>query len=130
MTDEAIDVGDRPEFGDYPAGTEVFSAKFDAEDFQDPMWLDGREYPEGAVITIRRGQAPPQGWVMRHAHLNDLERAELVFQMHADRESLSALYDLKDESFEEFVRAWDRDGGVSPGKSPRSTRRSKTTKKR
>lgn len=120
----------RPEFGEYPAGTEIFSAKFDADDFQDPMWLDGREYPDGAVISIRRGQAPPQGWVLRHAHLSDLERTELVFRMHADSAALTVLYDLKDETLEEFIEAWDRDGGVTPGKSPRSTRRSKTTKKR
>lgn len=127
MTEEATN---RPEFGEYPAGTEVFSAKFDADDFQSPMWLDGREYPDGAVITIRRGERPSQGWVMRNAHLSDLERADLVFRIHADAEALSALYDLTDESFDEFVRAWDRDGGVTLGKSPRSTRRSKATKKR
>lgn len=128
MSEEAT--VDRPEFGEYPVGTEVFSAKFDAEDFQDPMWLDGREYPDGAVITIRRGKTPPQGWVLRHRNLSDLDRADLVFRMHADTDALSALYDLGDESFDEFVTAWSDDGGVSPGKSPRSTRRSKTTKKR
>lgn len=121
---------DRPEFGDYPAGTEVFSAKFDADDFQDPMWLEGREYPDGAVITIRRGKTPPQGWVLRHRNLSDLDRADLVFRMHADDDALGALYDLSDEAFDEFVTAWDADGGVTPGKSPRSTKRSKSTKRR
>lgn len=129
MTDDAT--ADRPEFGDYPAGTEVFSAKFDAEDFQDPMWLDGREYPNGAVITIRRGKTPPQGWLLRHQHLSNLKRADLVFRMHADDDALDALYDLTNESFDEFVIAWNDDGGgVTPGKSPRSTKRSKTTKRR
>lgn len=126
----AEDVSGRPEFGEYPAGTEVFSAKFDAEDFQDPMWLDGREYPDGAVIKIRRGKTPPQGWVLRHRHLSDLDRADLVFRMHADDDSINALYDLNDEAFDEFVTTWDADSGVTPGKSPRSTRRSKPTKKR
>jgi len=121
---------DRPEFGDYPAGTEVFSAKFDAEDFQDPMWLDGREYPDGAVITIRRGKTAPQGWVLRHRHLSNLDRADLVFRMHADEDALDALYDLNDEAFDEFVIAWDEDGGVTPGKSPRSTKLSKRKKRR
>lgn len=127
MTDSVVD---RPEYGDYPAGTEVFSAKFDADDFQDPMWTDGRSYPDGAVISIRRGQAPPQGWVMRHAHLSDLERAELVFRMHADADALTVMYDLTDDALDEFVKAWDADGGVTPGKSPRSTRQSRRTKKR
>jgi len=117
------DTAGRPEVGDYPAGTEVFSASFDAEDFQDPMWLEGREYLGGAVISIRRESAPPQGWILRHLHLSDLERAELVFRMHADEASLTALYDLKDEAFEKFIQDWDRDGGVNPGKLPASTRR-------
>lgn len=120
MTDGTVG---RPEFGDYPAGTEVFTASFAAEDFQDPMWLEGREYPGGAAISIRRGSPPPQGWILRHVHLSDLQRAELVFRMHADDAALIALYDLKDEAFEAFIRDWDRDGGVNPGKSPASTRR-------
>lgn len=120
MADEAPS---RPEFGNYPAGVEVFAARFEVEDFQDPMWLGGREYPDGANISIRRGSPPPQGWILRHLHLSDLERAELVFRTHADDDALVALYDLKDEAFEQFIRDWDRDGGVNPGKSPESTRR-------
>lgn len=128
MTDE-VSV-DRPEYGEYPAGTEVFTAKFDAEDFQDPMWSEGREYPDGAVIKIRRGQNAPQGWVLRNRHLSNLERADLVFRMHADGDALGALYDLNDDAFDEFVKAWNEDGGVTPGKSRRSTPPSKPKKRR
>lgn len=124
------EVSDRPEYGEYPGGTEVFAASFDADDFQDPMWLDGREYPNGAVIQVRRSVRPPQGWVLRHRNLSQLERADLVFRMHADDEALSALYDLNDEAFDEFCRAWDEDGGVTPGKSPNSSQRSKPKKQR
>jgi hypothetical protein len=124
------EVSDRPEFGDYPAGTEVFTAKFDAEDFQDPIWLDGREYPNGAIIKIRRSEKPHQGWLLRHRHLSQLERADLVFRLHADDDALDVLYDLNDDAYDEFVTAWDEDGGVTLGKSPRSSRRSKTTKRR
>lgn len=127
MTDSVVD---RPEYGEYPAGTEVFSAKFDADDFQDQRWLEGREYPDGAVISIRRGKTPPQGWVLRHRHLSNLERSDMVFRMHADDAAIGALYDLNDEAFDEFVTAWDEDGGVTPGKSPRSTPRSKPKKRR
>lgn len=121
---------DRPEFGDYPAGTEVFSAKFDADDFLDPMFNDGREYPKGAVITLKRGKEMPQAWILRHAGVDYDVRLRMYLKIFADDDAMIAIFDLNDEAFEEFFDAWDRDGGVTPGKSPKSTQRSKRTKKR
>ena len=124
------DVSGRPEFGEYPAGTEVFSAKFDAEDFLDPMFNDGREYPDGAVITIKRGKAIPKAWILRHASVDPDLRLKLYMQIFADEDAMTAIFDLTDDGFKEFFDAWDADGGVTPGKSPRSTRLSKPKKRR
>lgn len=128
MTEEVK--ADRPEYGEYPAGTEVFSAKFDADNFLDPMFNDGREYPKGAVITLKRGKEMPQAWIIRHAGLDYDVRLRMYLQIFADDDALTALFDLNDDAFEEFFEAWDADGGVTPGKSRKSTPRSKATKKR
>lgn len=127
MTDTTAD---RPEFGDYPAGTEVFSAKFDADDFLDPMFNDGREYPQGAIISLQRGKTMPQSWVIRHAGLDNDVRLKMYLRIFADDDAMTALFDLNDEAFEDFFDAWDKDGGVTPGKSPRSMPRSNRKKKR
>lgn len=128
MTEEVT--VDRPEFGDYPAGTEVFSAKFDAEDFLDPEFNDGREYPDGAIISIKRGKPIPQAWIIRHAGMDHDLRLKLYLKIFADDDALMAIFDLNDEAYKEFFDAWDEDGGVTPGKSPRSTKPSKRKKRR
>lgn len=128
MSDEAT--VDRPEFGDYPAGTEVFSAKFDAEDFLPAKFNDGREYPDGAIIRVERGSEIPQSWVIRHAGMDYDLRIQKYLSIFADREALTAILDLTGDAFDEFFEAWDADGGVTPGKSQKSTPRSKRKKRR
>ena len=128
MSDDAT--VDRPEFGDYPAGTEVFSAKFDAEDFLDSMFNDGREYPDGAVIAIKRGKPIPKAWVIRHSNVDPDLRLKIYMQIFADDDAMTAIFDLNDDAFKEIFDAWDADGGVTPGKSPRSTQPSKRKKRR
>ena len=109
--------------GDYPAGSALFCARFDAEDFDDD-WGEG-DFSEGATVAIRRGTGvPPQGWIIRHAHLSDLERTKAIIEKHASPDALAILYSLKDSAFDAFVEAWGKDGGMQPGKSNRSARRS------
>lgn len=132
---DGLDKGDEPlsivdEWGgDYPAGTALFCAKFDAEDFDDD-WGEG-DFSEGATVAIRRGTGvPPQGWIIRHAHLSDLERTKAIIEKHASPDALAILYSLKDTAFDAFVEAWGKDGGMAPGKSNRSARRSANRKRR
>lgn len=115
--------------GDYPAGSALFCAKFDAEDF-DTDWGED-EFPEGATVAIRRGTGiPPQGWIIRHAHLTDLERTKAILEKHASPDALRILYSLNDKTFDAFVEAWGKDGGMTPGKSNRSARRSANMRRR
>lgn len=115
--------------GDYPAGTSLFCASFDAEDFNSE-WSEG-DWSEGATVAIKRGTGtPPQGWIIRHAHLTDLERTKAILEKHASSDALAILYSLNDQSFDAFVEAWGKDGGMTPGKSNRSARRSASTKRR
>lgn len=115
--------------GDYPAGTQLFCAKFDADDF-DNDWGEG-DFEDGATVAIRRGSGvPPQGWIIRHAHLTDLERTKAILEKHASPDALAILYSLKDTAFDAFVDAWGKDGGMTPGKSKRSARRSGSTRRR
>lgn len=121
---------DRPEYGEYPAGTEVFTAKFDAEDFLPAKFNDGREYPDGAIIRVERGSEIPQSWLIRHAGIDYDLRLKKYLAIFADSEALTAIFDLTGDAFDEFFEAWDADGGVTPGKSQRSTPRSKRKKRR
>lgn len=115
--------------GDYPPGTSLFCARFDADDF-DNDWGEG-DFDEGATVAIRRGTGiPPQGWILRHAHLTDLERTKAILEKHASPDALRILYSLKDAAFDAFVEAWGKDGGMTPGKSKRSARRSGNTRRR
>lgn len=115
--------------GDYPAGTALYCAKFDPEDFNED-WAVG-DYEDGATVAIQRGTGvPPQGWIIRHAHLNDLERTKLILEKHASPDALTILYSLNDKAFDAFVEAWGKDGGMTPGKSKRSARRSGNTRRR
>lgn len=115
--------------GDYPAGTQLFCAKFDADDF-DHDWGEG-DYSEGATVAIKRGTGTPsEGWLLRHAHLNDGERTKVILEKHASRDALTILYSLRDSVFESFIEAWGKDGGMQPGKSNRSARRSANRKRR
>lgn len=115
--------------GDYPPGTSLFCAKFDAEDFDDD-WGEG-DFSDGATVAIKRGTGvPPQGWIIRHAHLSDLERTKAILEKHASPDALAILYSLKDSAFDAFVDAWGADGGMKPGKSNRSARRSGRMKRR
>ena len=133
---DGLDKGDEPlsivdEWGgDYPPGTPLFCAKFDAEDYNDE-WGEG-DFSEGATVAIRRGSGvPPQGWIIRHAHLSDLERTKAIIEKHASPwDALAILYSLKDSAFDAFVEAWGKDGGMAPGKSGRSARRSANRKRR
>lgn len=114
---------------DYPAGSELFCAQFDADDFDD-RWTEA-DYSDGATVAVRRGSGmPPQGWILRHAHLSDLERTKAILEKHASADALAILYDLKDGPFDDFLEAWGKDGGMQPGKSNRSARRSASSKRR
>jgi hypothetical protein len=115
--------------GDYPPGTSLFCAKFDPDDF-DEDWGEG-DFSDGATVAIKRGTGvPPQGWIIRHAHLSDLERTKAILEKHASPDALAILYSLKDSAFDAFVEAWGKDGGMAPGKSNRSARRSGRMKRR
>ena len=115
--------------GDYPVGTQLFCAKFDADDF-DASWGEG-DYSDGATVAIQRGTGTPtEGWILKHAHLNDGERTKLILEKHASRDAMTILYSLKDQVFEAFIEAWGKDGGMQPGKSNRSARRSANRKRR
>lgn len=135
---DGLDEGDKPlsivdEWaGDYPAGSQLFCAKFDAEDFEDGVWTEGvGDFSEGSTVAIRRGNGlPPKGWILQHAHLNDGERSKLILEKHASPDALRILYALKDSVFEAFIDAWGKDGGMTPGKSNRSARRSANTRRR
>lgn len=134
---DGVDDGDEPMSiveewgGDYPPGTPLFCAKFEAEDFADDVWGEGGDFSEGATVAIRRGNGmPPQGWIIRHAHLNDLERTKAIIEKHASPDALRILYSLKDAPFDAFVTAWGKDGGLEPGKSNRSARRAANRKRR
>lgn len=135
---DGLDQGDEPlsivdEWaGDYPAGTQLFCAKFDADDFQSGVYsVGGADWSEGATVAIRRGEGvPPQGWIIQHAHLSDLERTKAILNLHASVDAQTILYSLKDQVFDAFVEAWGKDGGMSPGKSNRSARRSANRKRR
>lgn len=115
--------------GDYPPGSALFCARFEAEDF-DENWGEG-DFSEGATVAIRRGEgAPPQGWILRHAHLSDLERTKAILERFASQDALAILYSLKDQAFDSFVEAWGKDGGMTPGKSNRSQRRAASKRRR
>ena len=115
--------------GDYPPGTALYCAKFDPDDFNTD-WSEG-DFSEGATVAIKRGTGvPPQGWIIRHAHLSDLERTKAILEKHASRDALAILYSLNDSVFDAFVEAWGKDGGMEPGKSNRSARRSGRTRRR
>lgn len=115
--------------GDYPAGSALFCAKFDADDF-DTDWGEG-DFEDGATVAILRGSGmPAKGWIIRHAHLTDLERTKAILEKHASLDALAILYSLKDSAFDAFVEAWSKDGGMGPGKSNRSARRSASTRRR
>lgn len=118
---------------DYPKGTALFCAKFTADDFEQGVWggAGGADFSDGATVAIRRGEGtPPQGWIIRHAHLSDLERTKAILELHASPDALVILYALKDSAFDAFVEAWSKDGGMTPGKLNRSARRSANRKRR
>lgn len=115
--------------GDYPSGTALFCAKFTADDF-DSDWGEAK-FPEGATVAIRRGSGrPSQGFILRHAQLSEGELTKVILERHASADALTILYSLKDTVFDAFVEAWGKDGGMTPGKSNRSARRSGSTRRR
>ena len=115
--------------GDYPPGTALFCAKFDPEDFNTDWGV--ADFEDGATVAIRRGTGlPPRGWIIQHAHLNDGERTKAILEKHASADALAILYSLNDSAFDAFVEAWGKDGGMTPGKSNRSARRSGRTRRR
>lgn len=108
---------------DYPPGTELFVAAFDADDFDDVYGEN--EYPEGSTLAVMRCSHKPQpGWVRKHAHMSDLERTFALIEMHASERALAILDDLKEGPWNDFIDKWGRDGGLIQGKSARSARRS------
>ncbi|QFG09968.1 tail assembly chaperone [Mycobacterium phage Antsirabe] len=135
---DGLDDGDEPMSivdewgGDYPPGTPLFCAKFDADDFETGVWGEGGgDFSEGATVAIRRGNGmPPQGWVIEHAHLTDLERTKEILRLHASPDAQRIIFRLKDAAFDAFVTAWGKDGGLEPGKSNRSARRAANRKRR
>ena len=113
---------------EYESGAELFGATFDADDF-DEFW--GEPHPDGATIAVMRGRGkPPEGWILAHAHLSEIERLRAILDKHACPRALALMGQLKDEPLGEFIDEWGRDGGIIPGKSNRSARRSETKKRR
>lgn len=107
---------------DYPEGTELFGATFNADDF-DPEY--GTEYPDGTTVAIKRClRKPPPGWIRQHAHLSDLERTFALIERHCSDRALTILDSLAEKPWNDFVEAWGIDGGLIEGKSNRSARRS------
>lgn len=107
---------------EYPEGSELFGATFNADDF-DPEY--GTEYPDGTTVAIKRCiRKPPPGWIRQHAHLSDLERTFALIERHCTDRALWILDSLKEEPWNDFVEAWGKDGGLIEGKSNRSARRS------
>lgn len=107
---------------EYPAGTELFGATFNADDF-DPEY--GDDYPDGTTVAVKRClRKPPPGWIRQHAHLSDLERTFALIERHCTDKALAILDSLKEKPWNDFVEAWGKDGGLIEGKSNRSARRS------
>lgn len=107
---------------EYDAGTELFGASFDAEDFDTEY---GSEFPDGTTIAVKRClRKPPPGWIRQHAHLSDLERTFALIEKHCSERALEILDSLKEKPWNDFVEQWGRDGGLIEGKSNRSSRRS------
>jgi hypothetical protein len=107
---------------EYPEGTELFGATFNAEDFDTDY---GSEYPDGTTIAVQRClRKPPPGWIRKHAHLSDLERTFALIEKHCSERALEVLDNLQEKPWNDFVEAWGRDGGLIDPKSNRSARRS------
>lgn len=107
---------------EYPDGTELFGATFDADDFDTDY---GSEYPDGTTIAVQRClRKPPPGWIRKHAHLSDLERTFALIEKHCSERALEVLDSLKEKPWNDFVECWGRDGGLIDPKSNRSARRS------
>lgn len=109
---------------EYPEGTELFGATFDADDF-DTDYSDDADYSDGTTVAVKRClRKPPPGWIRKHAHLSDLERTFALIEKHCSTRALEILDALKEKPWNDFVEAWGRDGGLIEGKSSRSARRS------
>ncbi|ASR85317.1 tail assembly chaperone [Mycobacterium phage Tierra] len=107
---------------EYPEGAELFVGKFDAENFDTEYGV--ADFPEGSTIAVKRClRKPPPGWIRQHAHLSDLERTFALIEMHASDRALEILDSLDEKSWNEYVEAWGKDGGLIEGKSRRSARR-------
>lgn len=108
---------------DYPEGTELFGATFDAEDFDTEY--GGNAYPDGTTLAVKRClRRPPPGWIRKHKHLSDLERTFALIESHCCDRALEILDSLKEEPWNEFVEQWGLDGGLIEGKSRASLQRS------
>ncbi|ASR85130.1 tail assembly chaperone [Mycobacterium phage PhelpsODU] len=107
---------------EYPEGAELFVGKFDTENFDTEYGV--ADFPEGSTIAVKRClRKPPPGWIRQHAHLSDLERTFALIEMHASDRALEILDSLDEKSWNEYVEAWGKDGGLIEGKSRRSARR-------
>jgi hypothetical protein len=107
---------------EYPDGTQLFGATFDADDFDTDY---GSEYPDGTTLAVQRClRKPPPGWIRKHAHLSDLERTFALIEKHCCERALEVLDSLKEKPWNDFVERWGRDGGLIDPKSNRSARRS------
>ena len=110
--------------GEYDDGAELFVGSFDADDF-DSFYGDA-DHPDGATIAVLRCVSkPPPGWIRKHAHLSDSDRAFALIVKHSCDKALAILDDLKDGPWNEFIERWGRDGGLIEGKSSRSARHSR-----
>ena len=112
---------------DYPEGAELFCSRFDSADFADPRYTVG-EYPDGASVAVLAFAAPPPGWVLRNLHLSEDERSKLLLVQSSSAKALDIILDLDRDPFQDFFNAWTAEVSASPGKSPRSSKRSASTK--
>lgn len=94
---------------EYEAGTELFCATFEADDF-DPEY--GADYPGGTTIAVRRFlRRPSPGWIRRHAHLSDMVRVLVLLEHHSSAKALAILDSLTEQAWRHFTDAWAEDGG-------------------
>lgn len=108
---------------EYPEGTELFGATFDAEDFDTEYGT--AEFPDGTTLAVKRClRKPPPGWIRQHAHLSDLERTFALIEKHCSDRAIEILDSLKEQQWNDFIERWGMDGGLIEGKSRRSARRS------
>src|SRR5699024_7368385 len=90
--------------GEYPSGTKLFCARFDAEDF-DPFWGEAA-HPDGETIAVRVAERPSSGFFARHRDRTPRQLGFDVIERHMSARAREIFYDLADDAQSEFVETW------------------------